>query len=48
MLPRQPISDRQDTFLRDVIEDPLCLTPAETTEGVMRRAETHGLGERAA
>ncbi len=34
-----PISDRQDTFLRDVIEDPLCLTPAETTEGVMRRAE---------
>ena len=34
-----PISDRQDTFLRDVIEDPLCLTPADTTEGVMRRAE---------
>ncbi|MDP9131667.1 MAG: sigma-70 family RNA polymerase sigma factor [Nitrospirota bacterium] len=34
-----PISDRQDTFLRDVIEDPFCLTPAETTEGVMRRAE---------
>lgn len=34
-----PISDRQDTFLRDVIEDPLCLSPAETTEGVMRRAE---------
>jgi RNA polymerase nonessential primary-like sigma factor len=34
-----PISDRQDTFLRDVIEDPVCLTPAETTEGVMRRAE---------
>jgi RNA polymerase primary sigma factor/RNA polymerase nonessential primary-like sigma factor len=37
-----PISDRQDTFLRDVIEDPLCLTPAETTEGVMRRAELMG------
>ena len=34
-----PISDRQDTFLRDIIEDPLCLTPAETTEGVMRRTE---------
>jgi RNA polymerase primary sigma factor/RNA polymerase nonessential primary-like sigma factor len=34
-----PISDRQDTFLRDIIEDPLCLSPAETTEGVMRRAE---------
>ncbi|WHZ22655.1 MAG: RNA polymerase sigma factor RpoS [Nitrospira sp.] len=34
-----PIGDRQDTFLRDVIEDPLCLSPAETTEGVMRRAE---------
>lgn len=34
-----PISDRQDTFLRDVIEDPLCLTPADTAEGVMRRAE---------
>jgi RNA polymerase primary sigma factor/RNA polymerase nonessential primary-like sigma factor len=37
-----PINDRQDTFLRDVIEDPLCLTPAETTEGVMRRAELMG------
>ena len=34
-----PISDRQDPFLRDVIEDPLCLTPADTAEGVMRRAE---------
>jgi RNA polymerase primary sigma factor/RNA polymerase nonessential primary-like sigma factor len=34
-----PIGDRQDTFLRDVIEDPLCLSPAATTEGVMRRAE---------
>ena len=34
-----PISDRQDTFLRDVIQDPFCLTPADTTEGVMRRAE---------
>lgn len=34
-----PISDRQDTFLRVVIEDPLCLTPADTAEGVMRRAE---------
>jgi RNA polymerase nonessential primary-like sigma factor len=34
-----PISERQDTFLRDIIEDPLCLTPAETTEGVMRRTE---------
>ncbi|MET0515237.1 MAG: sigma-70 family RNA polymerase sigma factor [Nitrospiraceae bacterium] len=34
-----PISDGQDTFLRDVIEDPLCISPADTAEGVLRRAE---------
>ncbi len=34
-----PISDGQDTFLRDVIEDPLCISPADTAEGVMRRTE---------
>ncbi len=34
-----PISDHQDTFLRDIIEDPLCLSPADTAEGVLRRAE---------
>ncbi len=34
-----PISDRTDTYLRDVIEDPLCISPAETAEGVLRREE---------
>ena len=36
---RQPDQRPPKTFLRDVIQDPFCLTPAETTEGVMRRAE---------
>jgi RNA polymerase sigma factor (sigma-70 family) len=34
-----PINEGGDTFLRDVIEDPSCISPADTTEGVMRRAE---------
>ncbi|HXV68803.1 MAG TPA: sigma-70 family RNA polymerase sigma factor [Nitrospira sp.] len=34
-----PINDRTDTFLRDVIEDPLCLSPDETADGVRRRTE---------
>jgi RNA polymerase primary sigma factor/RNA polymerase nonessential primary-like sigma factor len=34
-----PISEGGDTFLRDVIEDPSCVSPADTAEGVMRRAE---------
>ncbi|MEX5219988.1 MAG: RNA polymerase sigma factor RpoD/SigA [Nitrospiraceae bacterium] len=34
-----PISEGQDTFLRDIIEDPLCLSPADTAEGVLRRSE---------
>ena len=34
-----PIGDRADTFLRDVIEDPMCASPADTAEGVIRRAE---------
>ncbi len=34
-----PISDRTDTFLRDVIEDPLSISPADTAEGVLRREE---------
>jgi RNA polymerase primary sigma factor/RNA polymerase nonessential primary-like sigma factor len=34
-----PISDGADTFLRDVIEDPLCMSPADTAEGVIRRAK---------
>ena len=34
-----PINDRTDTFLRDVIEDPMCLSPDETADGVRRRAE---------
>lgn len=34
-----PINDRADTFLRDVIEDPACVSPADTAEGVIRRAE---------
>jgi RNA polymerase nonessential primary-like sigma factor len=34
-----PISEGQDTFLRDIIEDPFCLSPADTAEGVLRRSE---------
>lgn len=34
-----PINDRTDTFLRDVIEDPMCLSPDETADGVRRRTE---------
>lgn len=34
-----PINDRTDTFLRDVIEDPVGLSPDETADGVRRRAE---------
>ena len=34
-----PINDRTDTFLRDVIEDPACLSPDETADGVRRRTE---------
>ncbi|MDH4185824.1 MAG: sigma-70 family RNA polymerase sigma factor [Nitrospira sp.] len=34
-----PINDGADTFLRDVIEDPGSVSPADTAEGVMRRAE---------
>ena len=34
-----PINDRADTFLRDVIEDPMCASPADTVAGVRRRAE---------
>ncbi|MGQ0666570.1 MAG: sigma-70 family RNA polymerase sigma factor [Nitrospiraceae bacterium] len=37
-----PINDRTDTFLRDVIEDPLCLSPDETADGVRRRMELMG------
>ncbi len=34
-----PISDRSDTYLRDVIEDPLSISPADTAEGVLLREE---------
>ena len=34
-----PINDGADTFLRDVIEDPMCVSPADAAEGVMRRTE---------
>jgi RNA polymerase primary sigma factor/RNA polymerase nonessential primary-like sigma factor len=34
-----PINDRADTFLRDIIEDPMCPSPADTAEGVLRREE---------
>lgn len=34
-----PLNDRADTCLRDVIEDPACISPAETAEGVLRRKE---------
>jgi RNA polymerase nonessential primary-like sigma factor len=34
-----PINEGQDTFLRDVIEDPFCLSPADAAEGVLRRSE---------
>jgi RNA polymerase primary sigma factor/RNA polymerase nonessential primary-like sigma factor len=32
-----PLSDRSDTFLRDIIEDPMSLSPADSAEGVRRR-----------
>lgn len=34
-----PLNDRTDTFLRDVIEDPMCLLPDETAAGVRRRTD---------
>lgn len=34
-----PINEGADTFLRDVIEDPVGISPADTAEGVMRREE---------
>ncbi len=34
-----PINERTDTFLRDVIEDPSCISPADAAEGVLRRTE---------
>ncbi|WP_455377594.1 sigma-70 family RNA polymerase sigma factor [Petrachloros mirabilis] len=34
-----PINDQADTFLRDVIEDPMCISPADAAEGVIRRTE---------
>jgi RNA polymerase sigma factor (sigma-70 family) len=34
-----PINEGGDTYLRDVIEDPSGVSPADTAEGVMRRAE---------
>ncbi len=34
-----PINDQTDTFLRDVIKDPMCLSPDETADGVRRRTE---------
>ncbi|HXX73895.1 MAG TPA: sigma-70 family RNA polymerase sigma factor [Nitrospiraceae bacterium] len=37
-----PINDGADTCLRDVIEDPSCLSPADATEGVLRRTEMMG------
>jgi RNA polymerase primary sigma factor/RNA polymerase nonessential primary-like sigma factor len=37
-----PINDGADTCLRDVIEDPTCLSPADATEGVLRRTEMMG------
>src|SRR5215510_7547824 len=37
-----PINDGADTCLRDVIEDPSCVSPADATEGVLRRTEMMG------
>ena len=34
-----PINDRSDTFLRDVIEDPGVVSPADSAEGIQRREE---------
>lgn len=34
-----PISDRSDTFLKDVIEDPMAISPSDSAEGVQRRQE---------
>lgn len=45
-----PINEGTDTFLRDVIEDPMSASPAKTAEGVQRRADVmdcvKGLPER--
>ncbi len=37
-----PISERTGTFLRDVIEDPVSISPAMTAEGVRRRENLMG------
>ncbi len=37
-----PINDRSDTFLKDVIEDPMAISPADSAEGVQRREELMG------
>ncbi len=37
-----PINDRTDTFLRDIIEDPVSLSPDESAAGVRRRTELMG------
>ena len=34
-----PLNDRTDTFLRDVIEDPMCPLPDVAADGVRRRTE---------
>jgi RNA polymerase primary sigma factor/RNA polymerase nonessential primary-like sigma factor len=34
-----PLNDRTDTFLRDVIEDPMCPSPDVAADGVRRRKE---------
>jgi RNA polymerase primary sigma factor/RNA polymerase nonessential primary-like sigma factor len=34
-----PLNDSTDTFLRDVIEDPMCLSPDVAADGVRRRTE---------
>ena len=34
-----PINDRSDTFLKDVIEDPMAISPADSAEGIQRREE---------
>ena len=34
-----PINDRTDIFLRDVIEDPMCMSPDDTADGIRRRTE---------
>ncbi|GKS57686.1 RNA polymerase sigma-38 factor, stationary phase [Nitrospira sp.] len=37
-----PINERSDTFLKDVIEDPMAVSPADSAEGVQRREELMG------